>query len=110
MRRDRATAILRFVLLPVVGVELTDTPGEAVLLKAMGPGSLCSCRRRWRGAARTREARGLGAGVIAAAGCLLRDVQAAVPVGMGASFCLTTGMVTGRVSVDLSSSAHCGPC
>jgi hypothetical protein len=36
MRRDRATAILRFVLLPVVGVELTDTPGEAVLLKATG--------------------------------------------------------------------------
>jgi hypothetical protein len=59
MRRDRGyghTALLCW--LPVVGVDLTDTPGEAVLLKATGPGSLCS--RAEGGAARTREARGLG--------------------------------------------------
>jgi hypothetical protein len=37
MRRDRGYGhALRFVLPPVVGVELTDTPGEAVLLKATG--------------------------------------------------------------------------
>jgi hypothetical protein len=60
MRRDRGYGHCAFVLPPVVGVELTDTPGEAVLLKAMGPGSLCSCRRRWRGQ-QEPEARGLGA-------------------------------------------------
>jgi hypothetical protein len=92
-----------FVLLPVVGVELTDTPGEAVLLKAMGPGSLCSCRPKVAWGSKNQRGPGLRGGRDSCCTVCCGTCRLPCPLEWGRA-CLTTGMVTGRVlSTFLSS-------